>query len=418
MTNHNKNKPMFRPALLASAIALIVSGSAFAEKASFYSEANRATAKLIITPIASPSKEMNQDLARAYINDQHSRFGISKAQNLRFTHQRESLLGTHYYFQQFLGKVPVDQAEMIVTIGKDGHTISKVYNSTHQTTPQLERAALLNVKPGISGDKAIDNAWNILQVRDQLTSAPRSELVYFVDNKGQFHLTHRVHIAAQGDTGGRMMYIDANRGNLVHDHSTTLRRHGDMPTIAQLNQRKGPVLSRQLQSKRFENISAASATQGVLASATALVFDPDPRTTLEDKSLEDNSPASSFTAAYLTRTLQGLNLSGGVYSMDGAYVNIKEIENPKTAPSTSSDGTWTAVRGDNAFNDATTYFQLDQSQRYMQSLGFVGATGIIERPLDVDTDGVSGADNSHYSYGGSSDYLAFGHGDVDDNEDA
>ena len=131
---------------------------------------------------------MNLDLAHAYINDQFSRFGISKAQNVRFTNKRESLLGTHYYFQQFLGKVPVDKAEIIVTIAKDGHTISQVFNSTFQTTAALERRAQLNIKPGISGDKAIDNAWNILQTRDQLTSAPRSELVYYVDAKGQFHL--------------------------------------------------------------------------------------------------------------------------------------------------------------------------------------------------------------------------------------
>jgi hypothetical protein len=63
-----------------------------------------------------------------------------------------------------------------------------------------------------------------------------------------------------------------------------------------------------------------------------------------------------------------------------------------------------------------TYFHLDQSQRYMQTLGFTGATGIIERPIRVDTDGANGADNSFYSPG-NPDYLSFGHGCVDDNED-
>ena len=86
----------------------------------------------------------------------------------------------------------------------------------------------------MSASKAIDSAWNILQLRDKLTDLPTSELVYFVDAKGDFHLTHKVHIAAEGDTGGRMMYIDAQKGGLVHDYSTTLRRHGHMPTIAEL----------------------------------------------------------------------------------------------------------------------------------------------------------------------------------------
>eukprot|EP01034_Spumella_vulgaris_P038197 gene38197-47159_t len=61
---------------------------------------------------------------------------------------------------------------------------------------------------------------------------------------------------------------------------------------------------------------------------------------------------------------------------------------------------------------------LDQNQRYIQSLGFTGTKSIINRPFDVDTDGLNGDDNSHYSYGGSTDYLAFGHGCVNDSEDA
>jgi len=31
---------------------------------------------------------------------------------------------------------------------------------------------------------------------------------------------------------------------------------------------------------------------------------------------------------------------------------------------------WTAKRGNNAFDDTNVYFHLDQSQRYIQSLGF------------------------------------------------
>jgi len=97
-------------------------------------------------------------------------------------------------------------------------------------------------------------------------------------------------------------------------------------------------------------------------------------------------------------------------------VDILNFESPNTAPSTTVDGNWTAQRGNNAFNDAMTYFHLDQNQRYMQSLGFTGATGIQEGPIQTDSDGLSGADNSHFIPG--SNRMAFGHGCVDDNEDA
>jgi Zn-dependent metalloprotease len=415
----HKSTGLLRPALLASTIALITSGHAMAEQITFHSDHARTTAKLIIEPTTNISSDMNEDLARGYINSQFRRFGLSKAQDMRLVETRKSLLGTHYSFQQYLGNVPVDKAQVIVTIAKDGHTISKVYNSAFKTTPMLQRRALLTMKPSVSAGNAIDNAWNILQVRDKLTSAPKSDLVYYVDEKGAFHLSHRVHIAAEGDTGGRMMYIDANRGTLLHDYSTTLRRHGNMPSISELNLRKGPVLDRAEQSSRFDKVAARPiAVASAVSTATAQVFDPDPRTHLQDATLEDNTSASSFDAAYVSRTLQGVNLSNGVYSLSGQYVNITEIETPNRAPSTSSTGAWTAKRGNNAFNDVTTYFHLDQNQRYIQSLGFTGSTGIIERALRVDTDGVQGADNSHYSYGGSTDYLAFGHGGVDDNEDA
>ena len=79
---------------------------------------------------------------------------------------------------------------------------------------------------------------------------------------------------------------------------------------------------------------------------------------------------------------------------------------------------WTAKRGNNAFDDSNVYFHLDQNQRYIQSMGFTGTKGIIERSFDVDTDGLNGDDNSHYSYSGATDYLAFGHGCVNDSEDA
>ena len=63
-----------------------------------------------------------------------------------------------------------------------------------------------------------------------------------------------------------------------------------------------------------------------------------------------------------------------------------------------------------------TYFHIDQSIRYLESLGYTSAKVIFPRSLEVDADGLSGADNSHYIP--SQRRLAFGHGCVDDNEDS
>jgi subtilisin-like proprotein convertase family protein len=102
--------------------------------------------------------------------------------------------------------------------------------------------------------------------------------------------------------------------------------------------------------------------------------------------------------------------------LEGPWISIADFEAPHTSPSTSSSGIWDAKRGDNAFNDTMTYFHIDQNQRYIQSLGFSGERGIQFNSISVDSDGLNGSDNSHFIP--HDNQIAFGHGCVDDNEDA
>ncbi len=186
----------------------------------------------------------------------------------------------------------------------------------------------------------------------------------------------------------------------------------------------GPALERKSATESVRmKVAAQPLSTGVTTMAasgingTGFVFDPDPRTTLNNESITDTSAASTFEPAYSTKSLRDLTVTSGVYKLTGPYVNIKNIESPATGPSTTTNGIWTAKRGNNAFDDTNVYYHLDTNQRYIQSLGFTGTKSIINRPLDVDTDGVNGDDNSHYS-SGTTDYLAFGHGCVNDSEDA
>ncbi len=148
---------------------------------------------------------------------------------------------------------------------------------------------------------------------------------------------------------------------------------------------------------------------------TALVFDPDPMTTLNNADLQDSDPTTNFTAAYITKTLFDINETNGTWTLVGPWVRIVDFEAPSTAPSTSITGEWTATRGNNAFNDVMTYFHIDQNQRYIQSLGYTGDRGIQNLSIEADSDGQDGADNSRFL---RVNRLTFGHGGVDDNEDA
>lgn len=348
--------------------------------------------------------------------------------NLVLVNTKESLLGKHYHYQQMLRGLPVEQAEVVVSIGHNGQLL-KIYNQSKPVSAAADTDAVnqLNVKARMNSEAVIDQAWNNMKVQQPLVSVPTNTLVW-VHNDTGFHLAYKVDIAAQMPTGGFVQYLSAHDARLLHSYSTSTPRNtkAGERTIAYrtaLLQHSGtPTLDRKAATAAASQKQlAASRTALVAASGingSGFVFDPDPRTVLQSDALTDTSAASAFDPAYSTKTLRDLTVTGGVYSLSGPYVNIKEIESPVSAPSTTTNGTWSAKRGNNAFDDTNVYFHLDQNQRYIQTLGFTGSKSIINRPLDVDTHGVNGDDNSHYSYGGSTDYLAFGHGCVNDSEDA
>ena len=143
--SHSNRAGLLRPAILATSITMALCSQAMAEQATFHSESFRANSpKLIFTPQTAITSDMNEDLAKSYLANNFKRFGLTSAKNVRLVNSRESLLGTHYYFQQYLGDVKVDTAEVIVTIDKSGTEVSKVFNNAYKTTPRQE----LSVKMG------------------------------------------------------------------------------------------------------------------------------------------------------------------------------------------------------------------------------------------------------------------------------
>lgn len=364
-----------------------------------------------------------------------ARFGLpANLKNLELVEVKESLTAKHYYYQQMLRGLPVDRAQIVVSIGKNGD-LQKIFNETRHISAKAEADAVnqLYNKTQISADEALDKGWTNMKVQHKLVAVPSTALVW-VPTKDGVQLARKVSIEAEMPTGGFVQYLNAHDGSLIDSYTTSLPRtnKGGERSIAARAAVPGQVLDRKaaIETAIAEGKASAGATKtgSTTAAATTLAasgingsgyaFDPDPRTALNNDALTDTSSAASFDPAYSNKTLRDLTVTSGVYKLTGPYVNIKNIEAPNTAPSTTTNGVWTAKRGNNAFDDTNVYFHLDQNQRYIQSLGFTGTKGIIERSFDVDTDGLNGDDNSHYSYGGATDYLAFGHGCVNDSEDA
>jgi hypothetical protein len=354
------------------------------------------------------------------------RFGLpSSLNNLVLTKVQESLTGKHYHYQQMLRGLPVDRAEIIVSIGHNGQLL-KIFNETKHISSTVEANAVnqLYNKAQLTREQALDKGWNNMKVQHPLVATPRAEMVW-IKTKDGVQLAQKVMIEAQMPTGGFVQYLNAHDGSLLDSYSTSLPRTnkgGERSIEARANvaggqlDRKSATAAAPAPAPAVTTMSMTTAALASGINGSGLVFDPDPRTTLNTDALTDTSAASAFDPAYFTKTLRDLTVTNGVYTLSGPYVNIKNIEAPATAPSTTTNGVWTAKRGNNAFDDTMIYFHIDQNQRYIQSLGFTGTKSIINRPLNVDTDGVNGDDNSHYS-GGSNDYLAFGHGCVNDGED-
>lgn len=377
--------------------------------------------------------------AQAVLKANAARFGLpAKLENLQLVAVKESLTGKHYHFQQMLRGLPVDRAEIVVSISHNGD-LQKIFNESRHISAKVDADAVnqLYNKGQISEEAALDKGWNNMKVQHNLVSVPSTNLVW-VPTKDGVQLARKVNIEAEMPTGGFVQYLNAHSGDLIDSYTTSLPRtnKGGERSIEARQAAPGQALDMNAAIKAAKDAGKAGAGTGgksvlggdTMTAAAAVApsgingsgyaFDPDPRTTLATESLTDTSAASAFDAAYSTKTLRDLTVTSGVYKLTGPYVNIKNIEAPATAPSTTTNGVWTAKRGNNAFDDTNVYFHIDQNQRYIQSLGFTGTKGIIERSFDVDTDGLNGDDNSHYSYGGSTDYLAFGHGCVNDSEDA
>lgn len=402
--------------LFAVSTAPALAGSAQPTFQSFHDD-YRATPKLeefAAAPAAREARDLGA-VAREFLLEHASSYGIEDGgKDLTLVKAQQSLLGTHFHFAQSVDAVPVERGSVIVSVDAKTNAVYRAYNNYY---PGGRGLTGKSKKSLVTPDQALAAAWANLRVHGALQDQPKVDLVYRVDGKGRFRLVYLTYLDTQAPFGAWQHEIDATSGEVLSRVDMAIPRKAPGWKVAP-EAYTGLVLDRRAATAAYERKVAAKASKGsnTVANGKGLVFDPDPRTTLNDAMLEDASPAPSFDAAYFERDLLGLAFDGRVYKLEGPWVTIKDFESPATMPSTTTDGRWTAKRGDNAFADAMTYFHLDQNQRYMQSLGFTGDKGIQAVSIEADSDGVNGDDNSHFIP--SSNRLAFGHGCVDDNEDA
>lgn len=408
-------KPLFI-ALLAAGLPLTASA---AEQLRYHND-YRHTVKMVLEPAQANSKSGLRDeaLAREFLRQHAEQFGLpTNLANLQLAKTRQSLTATHYHFQQMLNGVPVLHGEAIVSIGKKDGRVIRSYNNTYPATVAVNKT----VTAKMTREQALERAWDYVQGAGELLAAPKSEL-YYVNIDDKLVLAYRTTLAASQTPGRWEHIVDASTGEILRARRLELpnksaanpAEFGDRWPAAAKNAAHRPLQQALTAWNSAQKTNTSANAVALVADGSAQVFDPDPLTTLNNNTLHDDSVIPD--GAYQTRTLRDITFTGATHTLVGPWVHVAQISAPATAASTEADGVWTATRGDNAFNDANTYFHIDQSQRYIQSLGFTGATGIQEDSIAVDTDALDGDDNSQFDPNLNS--LEFGHGCVDDNEDA
>ena len=359
--------------------------------------------------------------ARAFLAATGARYGVAapEQRDLAVADVRHSLLGVHVHLQESHDGIPVVDSGVTVSFDDSGD-VRRVHSSAKAAS------AFVSSSGHIDGQRAIEAAWRELKVHGRLLAQPSAQLLYTkgrASAKSAAQLIQRVSLHTEAPRGAWQLDVDAFSGAVLDVIDTTVHSHG-AAAQADFAAYRGPVDDLAAATARLENENAARARSKPSTGArstvdgTALVFDPDPITALgaAGSALTDTSPAASFRDAYKEVVLHEVTLDGTAYRLEGPWVKLIDFESPVVAPSTRPDGHWTALRGDDAFDDAMVYFHIDKTQRYIQSLGYTGARGIQFGAIEVDSNGVDGDDNSHFIPG--SNRLAFGHGCVNDSEDA
>lgn len=328
--------------------------------------------------------------------------------NYTLKESKESLLGRHEYYQQMLNGVAVDGSEVVVSLNNNGEVV-KVYNNGVNVSLKSFKAGM----PLVSESQALETAWKHLKVNGELLDTPVTKLVYTRD----LALVYKISLSTSSPSGHFDVTVDARSGLVLESKDGALPR---MKRASAPTRLKGKAIFASLAdaqaSLEVKNLTQKMKIAGITVKGSAQVFDPNPVVTLGRTDLQDGSPASLFTQAYTNEDLLDITFSGGVYSLKGPKITLIDFESPNVAPSTSADGSWIFERKNVKFNDAMTYLHIDRSIRYIESLGFSKSKVIFPKSIEVDANGVNGDDNSHYIP--SSRRLAFGHGCVDDNEDA
>jgi zinc metalloprotease ZmpB len=310
--------------------------------------------------------------ARTYLAQSAAEYGLRNGtEDLELVDVVETPLGRHVRFRQVAGGYPVFESDVFVTLA--GERVVAVASQYQPGADAMSSAVALS--PAAARLAAIA----AIGAGEERIGPETPPALGLLRGSGRLlPLAYRVVIPAAQPIGDWEVMVNAGSGAILRIRDQSVRVDG-----------------------------------------TGLAFDPDPLTTAEvaynTPGYTDGNDANTpqLAAETFVRPLRDLEFSGGLYHLRGPFCRIEEFEAPISPPVNSPNPAgFQFTRDHQGFEDVEVYWGIDESQRWIQSLGF---NNIQNGPIWCDTHGFNGADNSHYIP--STNRLAWGEGGVDDAED-
>jgi Zn-dependent metalloprotease len=288
---------------------------------------------------------------------------------LRYEKTAPSLGGFAVLYQQHYKNIPIHGAWVAVHVDRSNR-VFLLRNDTvpveklEQRLPRRQRSARRPISVEAIARRKIRESGGILS-----TAIEKESMIYAYKNT--FRPIWKVKFSTTKPMTSRILFIDKITGHILDDRDVMRRIHG-----------KGQV------------------------------FIPNPIVALNQDDLFNDRDRSTkiFAKAYRKVVLRDLEPGG---YLRGPYVDARNT----AKPARSGNQEFIYTRRDDRFEQVMVYYHIDAVQRHLQSLGFKGKTGILERPMKVNAHG-GREDNSYYDPSPGKHDLTFGDGGVDDAEDA
>lgn len=317
-----------------------------------------------------PMKGEPRKVAEAFLKENLGVLKISASlSDLKFEQVSESLGGRAVLFQQHFDGTPIHGAWVAIHINND----NRIFMVMNDTVPAqtLEKKIGKRKAADFLADSYIDGVIErkVSEYGTLATEIQKENMVYAM--KGTFRPVCKVKFGTEKPAGSWILFIDRLNGHVIDERNVLHKAVG-----------RGKV------------------------------FIPNPVVTLDRDDLLDlkDSEQAVLAKAYKTVQLRDLDAPG---FLKGPYADTTKTKN--CAQSTSFDFQFT--RADERFEEVMAYYHIDSVQRYIQSLGFTGSRGILNRPIRINAHGTR-EDNSFYDPSPGRKDVTFGDGGVDDAEDA